>query len=88
MEVRPKEVTVGPIHDVEQTLEPGTVATKEKCVVFIAPKQVGGNRRRSIFYRTFYYDQTWGWYLYSQKDIRGGDAIQVVSQNEGVFELR
>lgn len=88
VEVRLKEVTVGPMIDVDQTLANGVVATKGKCVIFIAPKQIDGSRRRSIFYRTFFHDADWGWYLYEEKTVRGGDAIQLVTENMGIVELK
>ncbi|MDB4518744.1 hypothetical protein N9118_04235 [Akkermansiaceae bacterium] len=53
VEVRVKEVTVGPMLDVDQTLADGVVATKGKCVIFIAPRQIDGSRRRSIFTALF-----------------------------------
>jgi len=88
VEVRVKEVTVGPMLDVDQTLADGVVATKGKCVIFIAPRQIDGSRRRSIFYRTFFHDANWGWYLYAEKTVRGGDAIQIVSEHMGIVELK
>lgn len=86
--VRPTEVAVGPMHVVERKLDSATVATEGLCVTFVAPRIVNGGRRREVQVRTFFYDREWGWYLYAIETIRGGEAIDIVSEKNGRFEVR
>ncbi len=87
-QIRVAEVTVGPMHQVQRKIDGSTTSTDGICVTFVALKLTDGIRRRTIQYRTFFYDAEWGWYLYAIETIRGGDQIDVVSQQKGRFELR
>jgi len=88
-QIREKEVTVGPMKVVDRQLEDEITTVKGGiCVTFIAPLIGNGGRRRTIQTRTFFYDSEWGWYLFALETVRGGDAIDVVSQHKGRIELR
>ena len=86
--VRPTEVAIGPMHAVERKLDSTTVATGGICVTFVAPRIVEGGRRREVQVRTFFHDVDWGWYLYAIEAMRGGEAIDIVSETKGRFEVR
>lgn len=86
--VRPTEVAIGPMHEVDRKLDTSTVAKGGICVTFVAPRIVNGGRRREVQFRTFFYDREWGWYLYAIETIRGGEAIDIVSEKNGRFEVR
>ncbi|YCM45116.1 hypothetical protein V2O64_03660 [Verrucomicrobiaceae bacterium 227] len=87
-QIRANEVAIGPMHVVERKLDSSTVATGGICVTFVAPRIVEGGRRREVQVRTFFHDVEWGWYLYAIETIRGGEAIDVVSETKGRFEVR
>jgi hypothetical protein len=87
-QIRADEVAIGPMHVVERKLDSSTVATGGVCVTFVAPRIVEGGRRREVQVRTFFHDADWGWYLYAIETIRGGEAIDVVSEAKGRFEVR
>jgi hypothetical protein len=86
--IRPNEVAIGPMHVVERKLDATTVATGGVCVTFVAPRIVEVGRRREVQVRTFFYDVEWGWYLYAIETIRGGEAIDIVSEHKNRFEIR
>ena len=87
-QIRADEVAIGPMHVVERKLDSSTVATGGVCVTFVAPRIGEGGRRRKVQVRTFFHDADWGWYLYAIETIRGGEAIDVVSEAKGRFEVR
>lgn len=87
-QIREKEVTVGPMQVVDQKVDKTTTVKGGICVTFIAPVIENGGRRRTVQTRTFFYDADWGWYLFAVETVRGGDAIDVVSERKGRFELR
>ena len=87
-QIRANEVAIGPMHVVERKLDSTTVATGGICVTFVAPRIVEGGRRREVQVRTFFHDVDWGWYLYAIETIRGGEAIDIVSETKGRFEIR
>ena len=87
-QIRAEEIKVGPIQVVDTKIDSSTTSTSGVCVTFIAPVIENGGRRRTLQSRTFFYDKEWGWYLYAIETIRGGDAIDVVSETKGRMELR
>ena len=87
-QIRENEVTVGPMQTAERKVADSTTVTGGICVTFIAPKIENGGRRRIVQTRTFFYDEEWGWYLFATEVIRGGEAIDVVSQFKGRMQLR
>ena len=87
-QIRENEITVGPMQEVQRKLDGSTTALGGICATFIAPVIENGGRRRTVQTRTFFYDADWGWYLYAIETVRGGDAIDVVSQNKGRIELK
>lgn len=87
-QIRANEIAIGPMHEVQRSLDSTTVATGGICVTFVAPRIVNGGRRREVQVRTFFHDPDWGWYLYAIETIRGGEAIDIVSEVKGRFEIR
>jgi len=87
-QTRVKEITVGPMQAVDSKIDSSTTTTSGICVIYIAPVIENGGRRRTVQNRTFFYDKEWGWYLYAIEAVRGGDAIDVVSETKGRIELR
>ena len=87
-QIRANEIAIGPMHQVDRKLDTSTVARGGICVTFVAPRIVEGGRRREVQVRTFFHDVDWGWYLYAIETIRGGEAIDVVSETKGRFEVR
>jgi len=87
-QIRENEVTVGPMQSADRVIDRSTTVKGGICVTFIAPVIQNGGRRRSVQTRTFFYDAEWGWYLFAVETVRGGDAIDVVSQHKGRIELR
>ena len=87
-QIRQNEVTVGPMQLADRAVDQATTVKGGICVTFIAPVIENGGRRRTVQTRTFYYDAEWGWYLFAVETVRGGDAIDVVSQHKGRIELR
>lgn len=87
-QIRAEEIKVGPMQAVDTKIDSSTTVTSGVCVTFIAPVIENGGRRRTLQNRTFFYDEEWGWYLFAVETVRGGDAIDVVSETKGRFELR
>lgn len=87
-QVRVPEVTVGPMLPVDQKIASTLNATSGVCVHFIAPLPESGRRVRTAQKRVLYYDEEWGWYMYSIENLRGGDGIEIVSQRKDRFMLR
>ncbi len=87
-QVRNNEVNIGPMQKVDRKLDKSTTAKEGVCVTFIAPVIKNGGRRREVQTRTFFWDNEWGWYLYAIETVRGGEAIEVVSELKGRFEMR
>lgn len=87
-QIRQNEITVGPMQEIERIMDETTTVKGGICVTFIAPVIQNGGRRRTVQTRTFFYDEEWGWYLFAVETVRGGDAIDVVSQKKGRIELR
>ncbi len=87
-QIREQEITIGPMQVVDRKVDSSTTVKGGICVTFIAPVIENGGRRRTVQTRTFYYDADWGWYLFAIETVRGGDAIDVVSETKGRLELR
>ena len=87
-QIRKKEITIGPLQEIERKVDDTTTVKGGVYVTFIAPVIENGGRRRTVQTRTFFYDANWGWYLFAVETVRGGDAIDVVSQHKGRMELR
>lgn len=87
-QIRQNEITVGPMQEIERIMDETTTVKGGICVTFIAPVIQNGGRRRTVQTRTFFYDEEWGWYLFAVETVRGGDAIDVVSEKKGRIELR
>jgi hypothetical protein len=87
-QIRDSEITIGPMQVVDRKVDSSTTVKGGICVTFIAPVIENGGRRRSVQTRTLYYDADWGWYLFAVEKVRGGDAIDVVSEHKGRIELR
>ena len=89
-QIRASEVAVGPLQRVERKIDDKTTATGGICATFIAPiiSKESGIRRRTVQYRTFFWDDDWGWYLFAVGPERGGAGIDVISQYKGRFLMR
>jgi hypothetical protein len=86
--VRKTEVTVGPMIPVDENFGNGLTATGGICVSFIAPKFKEGRRVRIAQKRVIYFDEEWGWYMYSVENLRGGQGFDIVTQDKKRIVLR
>ena len=89
-QIRVNDIAVGPLQQVERKIDGQTTATNGICATFIAPliSKETGIRRRTVQYRTFFWDDEWGWYLFAVGPERGGAGIDVISQYKGRFLMR
>ena len=83
-----KEIAVAVIIEAEAELCEGVQAKHTVQAAFVWPVLENGRRVRRVGYRTFFWNERWGWFLYRPVSIRGGEAIDICSEHKGLIQVR
>lgn len=57
-------------------------------VVFIWNRVEDGRNVRRVEARTFYWNEKYGWFFFATTHPRGGEAVDICSEKEGILRLR
>ncbi len=57
-------------------------------VVFIWNRVEEGRNVRRVDERIFYWNEKYGWFFYAATHPRGGEAVEICSEKEGLLRLR
>lgn len=66
----------------------GFVASHVRRVTSIHPVAEGGSRVRRVRCYDFFWNETYGWFVYEKRKGRGGDEIWIWSENEGDLVIK
>ncbi|MEP4079336.1 hypothetical protein [Haloferula sp.] len=61
----------------------GFEASDVRRVTSIHPVADGGSRVRRIRCYDFYWNETYGWFVFEKREGRGGDEVWIWSENDG-----
>jgi hypothetical protein len=68
--------------------EDGFEAGQVRRVTSIHPVAEGGSRVRRVRCHDFYWNETYGWFIWEKREARGGDEVWIWSETEGDLVIK
>ena len=87
-EILPGKVTVAVVLQGQARLGEDFETDDAARVVFLWNRTVEGRRVRRVEERTFFWNEKYGWFFYFPSKPRGGEAVDICSETEGVVRVR